>query len=563
MRGSKKLSEYPNLMKEWDYEKNEINPEQVAAGSGRKVWWKCKNGHSWEAYISNRRKGNGCPYCSGRIVIPGINDLQTLRPDLIEEWDWSKNDIMPNQVKVHSIKSVWWLCSQGHSWEATVRARSDGAKCPYCNNKKLLKGFNDLETHNPELLKEWDYEKNTVRPSDVVYGAKRKVWWKCDKGHSWESEIYTRTKREKTHCPYCIGKRVLKGFNDLATKNPEVAKQWDYEKNDISPTEVTKWSTRRAWWKCEKGHSWEATVLNRSAGNGCPYCSGKAILVGENDLMTLKPELAKEWDYEKNVILPSQVTIGSHREVWWKCEKGHSWKRPISDRGIGGNGCPYCASHTVLAGFNDFQTLRPELVEEWDFEKNTLLPSEVTVKSGKRVWWKCKKGHSWDVEVSKRSSGVGCPYCAGKRAIQGENDLETIFPELAEEWDYDKNTILPSEVTKYSAKRVWWKCKKGHSWEEKIASRSSNALGCPYCSGHRVITGVNDLQTLLPDIAKEWDYEKNTLTPAEVSVASGRYAWWKCEKGHSWRTIISVRGYGGSGCPYCLGRVPYIPKCVY
>ena len=146
--------------------------------------------------------------------------------------------------------------------------------------------------------------------------------------------------------------------------------------------------------------------------------------------------------------------------------------------------------------------------------------------------------------------------------LKGYNDLETVNPEIAKEWDYEKNTLLPSEVTRCSGKVVWWKCEKGHSWKITVSSRTKGS-GCPYCCNQKILAGYNDLQTLEPEIASEWDYDKNKLKPSEVAAYSNKKFWWKCQNGHSWKSAISGRTKGGQGCPYCVGKVQYIPKCVY
>jgi DNA-directed RNA polymerase subunit RPC12/RpoP len=193
------------------------------------------------------------------------------------------------------------------------------------------------------------------------------------------------------------------------------------------------------------------------------------------------------------------------------------------------------------------------------------------VGSNKAVWWKCKKGHSWKATVNSRSrkgkgrkQGGGCPYCAGKKVLAGFNDLETLNPVVAGEWDNGKNMLTTSQVTVASGKSVWWKCRKeGHSWRATIASRTINGNNCPYCAGQRVLKGFNDLETLNPELADEWDCEKNLLAPSQVTVGSGKYVWWKCHKeGHSWRTTVADRHSNGSRCPYCLGAFPYTPRCV-
>lgn len=77
-------------------------------------------------------------------------------------------------------------------------------------------------------------------------------------------------------------------------------------------------------------------------GTVCPVCADRAVLAGYNDLATTDKELLSEWDYEKNNILPTQVSRNSMRVVWWKCSLGHSWRAKISDRTILKTGCAVC-----------------------------------------------------------------------------------------------------------------------------------------------------------------------------------------------------------------------------
>lgn len=154
--------------------------------------------------------------------------------------------------------------------------------------------------HKDALLREWDTARNApLTPQMVSYGSHTPVWWRCANGHEWEAVVYTRTRG--SGYPFCAGKKTQTGFNDLATQNPELAQQWDYAKNiPVLPADVTSGSHRLVWWKCEKGHSWRASVRSRVSGNGCPICAGRQLLAGENDLATRFPELAQEWDRQKN-----------------------------------------------------------------------------------------------------------------------------------------------------------------------------------------------------------------------------------------------------------------------
>ena len=260
--------------------------------------------------------------------------------------------------------------------------------------------------------------------------------------------------------------------------------EWNYEKNgDLNPLELTAFSNRKVWWKCEKGHEWEAKIQNRSNGTNCPYCSGKQVLKGFNDLATLYPEVAKEWHPTKNTTLPSEYLPFSNKKVWWICDKGHEWEAVIGQR-VNGTGCPYCSGRVAISGENALGTLRPDLAKEWHPTKNgDLTPSDVKISSGLSVWWLCEKGHEWKTRIVSRSRGSGCPYCSGNKVLEGFNDLETRNPVLAEEWNYLKNgTLLPSSVSPSSNKKVWWKCKIcGHEWQAIVGSRN-RGRGCPVCA---------------------------------------------------------------------------------
>ena len=417
-----------------------------------------------------------------------------------------------------------------------------------------------IEQDKTALLQEWHPTKNLpLTPRDVTCGSARKIWWRCEKGHEWEAKIWTRTSSKG--CPYCAGRKVLPGFNDLATREPEIAGQWHPTKNlPLTPRDVTCGSTRKIWWRCEKGHEWETRVFTRTSGNsGCPYCAGLKVWVGDNDLATERPDLAAQWHPMKNAPLtPKDVVTQSHRTVWWICEKGHEWQALVKSR-ADGSGCPFCTNRKVLPGFNDLATKYPELAGQWHPSKNDkLTPSNVVTNTTRKVWWRCEKGHEWQASIASRANGTGCPVCAGKVVIPGENDLATFFPELAEQWHQTKNkTMTPENVSPYSNQKVWWICPLGHEYEAKVASRAYRGTGCPYCSGNKVLPGFNDLATREPGVAAQWHPTLNGgLTPQMVTTCSHKKVWWECPDGHVWKAVIHSRaGPQKCGCPVCAGRV--------
>lgn len=269
---------------------------------------------------------------------------------LLEEWHPEKNgSLTPADVTHGSRRRVWWKCARGHEWEAIVKSRTNGTGCPYCANRMLRPGENDLATVYPELAAQWHPTRNgDLRPENVLYGSYKKVWWICEKGHEWVASIVART--SSSHgCPVCSGKMVIEGHNDLRTAYPELAAQWHPTKNQwLTPEQVTPYSNKKAWWVCEKGHEYQAIIASRTgAGSDCPYCTGKKVMVGFNDLATVDPELAKQWHPQMNGNLtPEMVTVGSHKKVWWICPDGHVWKAVVYSRaGKRQSGCPVCAGN--------------------------------------------------------------------------------------------------------------------------------------------------------------------------------------------------------------------------
>ncbi len=439
---------------------NGWDPSECSPKNNRKLSWKCEIGHEWEAVVANRTgRGDGCPICSGQKIIPGINDLGTLRPDIAKQafgWD-------PSLVALHSNQKKKWCCPIGHIWESNVTnrvRRNDG--CSVCSSHKTLAGFNDLATTDPDIAREafgWD-------PTTLSRSSNKIVGWKCKFGHIWNARPGHRVRG--VGCPTCSNNRVEPGVNDLKTTRPDLAEQadgWD-------PTTVTKSSQKLLSWKCTYGHKWKTSPGARTSGSNCPVCSGKKVLAGFNDLASLFPDLAKQafgWD-------PTSVTSGSTKGAAraWKCSVGHIWKATVARRSSGSN-CPYCEGQRAWPGFNDLSTTHPELAKEaygWD-------PTLVMAGSDKVLAWQCSLGHIWKVRVANRRKGGKCPICLGQRVLIGFNDLATTNPEIAAEafgWN-------PESLTAGSGLRREFKCSFGHIWETAVGHRTgANATGCPTCS---------------------------------------------------------------------------------
>ena len=269
--------------------------------------------------------------------------------------------------------------------------------------------------------------------------------------------------------------------NSLAEVRPELVSEWSEKNLPLTPDNITFGSNKKVWWKGTCGHEWQTSVKARSNGEKCPICSGARVIAGINDLATLEPLLVKQWS-KKNKIKPTEVSIGSHKKVIWRCEKGHEWEAAIKSRTINKTGCPYCSHNKVLAGFNDLATLLPDVAAEWSDRNYPLLPTQVTVFANRKVWWKCKDcGKEWNTLISTRSGGSKCPYCSGYIFSKGFNDLQTTHPEIASEWSEKNLPLKPDEVNAKSRKNVWWKCRHDHSWSMKINERTILKKGCRIC----------------------------------------------------------------------------------
>ena len=364
-------------------------------------------------------------------------------------------------------------------------------------------------------------KKNKIKPTQITYGSVTPVFWKCEEfGHSWSAKPNSRTSNN-TGCPKCSGNEVSKE-NSLLTKFPKVAKEL-HKSNSFKANEVTAHSTKQALWECSScKHLWKAKVQSRTNNqsnrkpSGCPKCS-KSIASKDYNFAVVFPERLKYWDYEKNTLKPTEITPHSTEEIYWKCEKGHKFRRAPKSiirkdgngNSSGGSGCRKCSGKEVWRG-NSFSIKNPKAAKqwvykcetqkqkngcmkcspkstwkksEWNYECNEGSPGDFTVGSGKEKWFRCKNGHYWKVPIGERQKH-GCGYCFGRWATK-ENNLKTLFPEIAKLWDFKLNDDKPEDNTPRSESIRWWKCEFGHeSYEAMIAKHTPNISNKNYIPYH-------------------------------------------------------------------------------
>lgn len=223
--------------------------------------------------------------------------------------------------------------------------------------------------------------------------------------------------------------RPMRGL--LKDEYPKIFERIDREATlkanpDLDIDKITCKQNLTIYLKCDKHKEpYPKLVLNATKEDhaGCGICSGFIVVPKFNSLWKKNPKVAQEWSRE-NEMKSSQVYWGSNFRAKWVCKEGHTWEAKVNHRSgaIHSNGCPYCTSKKVMPGFNDFATAKPELVNEWNYEKNQTVPEDYTPQSNVMVWWKCGKGHEWKARIQNRTRGFGmCRICHEKNYVKINN----------------------------------------------------------------------------------------------------------------------------------------------
>ena len=476
------------------------------------------------------------------------------------------------------------MCKYGHEWEATIHDRAEGTGCPICNARRntsfpeqaiyyyisklypeTINRYTDIFDNGMEL----DIYVPSIRFGIEFDGAN---WHSSEDAHSKEKIKYDICKKHKITL-FRVKEHAGQKWKDTAD-----CTYWIKRKNygaeleavikailDSIDPETNMWTRTNPL----AIHSSIDVNIERDRNDIKEY-----LLPIHNSLVELRPDLIQDWNYGKNGNLtPEMFGINSNDRVWWRCHKcGHEWQTTIIHRGGKRNsGCPECSKEIRGKSFTKGKVSErgslaennPKLANEWHPTKNgELKPSDITASRFKPVWWLCPVcGHEREASPNNRNSkDVGCPCCSGRVPKIGINDLKTLYPGIAEEWNYENNVELkPEQFLPKSGKKVWWRCHKcGHEWQATINSRTSGH-GCPNCWNNRRSETVSkapferSLAAIYPKLAEEWNHEKNApLTPDTVFAKAKKKVWWKCKTcGYEWQAWLSNRVDGYCKCPNC------------
>ena len=463
----------PELETEWDWAKNKgIDPQAIAPHSDVYAWWKCPVGHSWRTRAKYRAsRGANCPHCSkstSRLDVRALVELSVLFPDA------------KGREKVDGLEVDVLLPSHGIAIELDGRAfHADRVEQDKEKNRVLeKKGIVPVRVREKGLPSIGDYEVT------IDNYANDTVWL----GHLYSilatliNDEETRARLQKfASVPvlqaeeeyqrlvaYLPGPLPGESLSDL---EPSLAAEWDHDANaPLTPSHVRRSTALTVSWRCPRGHSYRMTVNKRASSNrGCPYCSRQRLLP-ENSLAEQKPWTIPEWNTEKNNgLTAAEVAAESNRTFWWHCSAGHEWQTsPHSREAPGGKGsCRTCRSF----GFN-----HPELMEYWDGENNPgTSPEEIPSGSGKKLWWKCPKGHRFKrlVRLMVKARQL-CPICAS---------IAIKHPEVVERWNTEANgTVKPTDLRPSSKKLIHLTCPScGSNYQLKVYHACRLNARCPTC----------------------------------------------------------------------------------
>ena len=337
----------------------------------------------------------------------------------------------------------------------------------------------NLADAKPEVARLWHPKNNgELAPRDVAPNSRKIVWWLCEKNHEWQSPVSNLARGRR--CPFCASKRISPD-RSFAALHPAAATLWHPTRNrKLTPETIAPKSNKVVWWLCPKGHEWQTKVEHLGRGLGCPYCSGRRVCA-DNNLAFLMPDVAGRWHPSQNgTLTPFDVVPGSDKKVWWLCGKGHVWKARVAnmtkERGIG---CKLCQADATserirkrgITNAGSLADAFPNLAAEWHPTRNgRWTPHDVSPKSGKRIWWRCQRGHEWATRVIQRTKEeTGCPECrpqTSKLEIRLLCELRALFRNV--EWrkrieGHECDILLPDYRTVIEL--------DGYPWHDKKESR--------------------------------------------------------------------------------------------
>lgn len=543
------------------------------------------------------------PEKRSRTAVPGVTDFATLHPNLALEWH-PENEKRANSVLPGADYLALWICSRdGYIWRAKVAHRTlYGRGCAVCTGRAVLPGVNDLATLHPELSAQFVRDPlDKHSPTSVPAGSTKRFEWRCDAcGHVWEQRVSHRTAGRG--CPACSGKVVVPGINDLATKFPDIAAELDDE--SYTADQLLPNSNINVQWTCAEGHTWKTRVFNRTRNDsGCNTCVRKEFSsVFERDILALVREALPETD-----IVPTARSIVKNREldiyipdlhlaieangVYWHTEQFGKTEHYHADKA---KNCVAQGIDLITIWEDDWKSRRPAAEAYLTAQLNGHVPDALHVKNISLDEANAfVETATLDAPVPENGSKTQPVLALGayenetlaavliyrkttEKALRIERYAASsrssayldAFLQHAEETITGYDHILYYDNTERSyrpafeelgfgvrnrVKPSYWFVKNTSRLPEDTAD--TDGLQKAWDCGGTVFkrerqAGPKDsVAAMFPELAAEW--RSTTLSPETTLIGSGKKVEWECENGHMWACPVYHRTKRGRTCPVC------------
>ena len=554
---------------------------------------KCEEcGRKWNTSIKTQVKKDGiggyltvgCPHYNTikrkKEAVPYCNEVDAI----IRFWD-EQNSLDPATTRSNSREKAHFICkSCGYEWTTIIAEQEKGTgKCKCCELHLVTKkGVTDVFTIIPEAQKYYDFEKNME--IDIYSIALRNhdtlISWKCpDCGYEWQSTLATRVRGKKgsysfAGCQKCYFHSTNR-ITPVASK-PELVKYWDFEENkDLDINLISVHSTIPVHWRCKTcNYKWVASIKGRNGSSiGCPFCEGKhqPVITGQNDVLTLRPELAAIYDFEENERKGIDIySLGpcSQSVAHFICDKcGNDWDSRISYRIKKENGryrlvgCPKCSNMSFRQ--IPYSQQYPDLAKMYLEDLNGVCLDSIRGANAvlhTQYHWKCLTcGEEFESTLTSMTQSSkyptkGCPYCSRTKFRKGESFAE-LHPELMDEYD-PSNTIDAYKFFANCKDFAKWTCRKcNFSWEASFALRHVGGGICPVCNRTTLIKEINSFAAVYPDMSKFWADSNKRCTDEVFSDSSGWFNFICPTCGNEYGSYIKdFVAEEDHHCPFCKGN---------
>lgn len=400
----------------------------------------------------------------------------------------------------------------------------------------------------PELAAEWHPTKNKgLLPEDVLHKSNKFAWWLCKQGHEYRTVVHSRT-TQSTGCPYCAGKKASPEYN-LLTLNPDIAAEWNYQKNTFLPSEVVPGSNKKVWWVCDRKHEWQTSVAHRTKmGRGCPKCSNQS---SRNEIRILTEFLAvfekvqhrsRHGGFELDIVIPEYNAAVEYDGAFWHNDKSEQDEEK--------------QKHVTALGLKLIRVREEPLpkINDWDI----IVPRRGDIKKrilDELICWITDHNNKNDAVITEYLSEAQfkqeLKYRAYLEAFPSplpEVSLMAVNPEVAKEWHPSLNAPLePYNFLPNSTFKAWWLCSNGHEYQQTIVRRNHTGSTCLKCKS---------FGSTHPEIAKMFHPTKNNeRTIFDFTYGNNERFVWRCldNPEHEW--VLSPKQMTAprkqKHCPYC------------